>query len=276
MVTNLTDTTREIHGISPVPIDPDNLPDRIPHEMLQSPTIKQTTAILEYYIDTLDFVFLDINIPIRYDPANRRLFAAPDIYISFDVDFEAIREETSYNLWDVGKPPEFALEVASPSTYRNDLDEKPSIYARIGIREYWMFDPKGGELYGRALSGYRLVDGAYQPIEIAPNEHGLQCGYSRELGLRLCAVDRSQRTDLIAAQPNIVFMEDHNPSQLMFQDAETGLYLLNVRGLKAEHDRVESERDSAQTELDTANARAARAEAEVARLREQLRRLERS
>ncbi len=112
------------------------------------------------------------NIPIRYNPENHRLFVAPDWYISFNVDIAAIRYETSYNVWEIGKPPEFALEVASPSTFQRDIYEKPGLYARIGIQEYWMFDPTGGRLYGQPLAGFRLANGEYEPIEIALNEHG--------------------------------------------------------------------------------------------------------
>ena len=68
--------------------------------------------------------------------------------------------------------------MASRSTYRRDLYEKPGIYAGIGVAELWMFDPTGGELYGQALMGSNLVEGEYEPIEIAENEHGLPSGYS--------------------------------------------------------------------------------------------------
>ncbi len=129
---------------------------------------------------------------------------------------------------------------------------------------------------------------------MTPNEHGLASGYSEALGLRLCSAERSNQPELTAVQPSIVFVEDYNPAQLLFQDVETGLYLLNVRGLKSEYARVEAERDSAsvravqaeteresantravqaETERDAASVRAAEAEAEVARLREQIRRM---
>ena len=138
-------------------------------------------------------VFIESNIPIRTNPNNLRDGAAPDLCRSRNVNAPAIYDQTGYNLWEVGKPPEFVLEVASESTYENDLYEKPGIYAAMGIDEYWMFDPTGGDLYGQALTGFKLVDGEYEPIEITPNEHGLMSGYSEELGVRLCAVEESRR-----------------------------------------------------------------------------------
>ncbi len=317
MVTKLTDKIPEYYDEGSLPWPYDELPERIPIEMIQAPTIEQIPQFLrelEEHLGDIASLFMISNIPIRYDPSNRRVFIAPDWYISFNVDVAAIRQKISYDLWEAGKPPEFALEVASPSTYRRDLYQKPAIYAYIGIGEYWMFDPTGGELYGQALTGFRLVDGAYEPIEMTPNEHGLDSGYSDALRLRLCSMEKSRQSDLVAIQPSMVFYQDYYPAQLLFQNVETGLYLLNAPGHAARADQAEAERDAAQAHADQTQAQAAqaqaradqaeaeraaaqaqaaqaqaradqaeaerdaaqaRAEAEVARLREQIRRIER-
>ena len=295
MVTKFTtDTIPEYYdeGSFPWPWPEDELPERIFIEMLQASTIELIGRFLkdlqEHRGDIVS-LFMISNIPIRYDPSNRRVFIAPDWYISFDVDMEAISEKLSYDVWEVGKPPEFALEVASTSTYRKDLYEKPDIYAYIGIGEYWMFDPTGGDLYGKALSGFRLVDGGYEPIETALNEHGLESGYSEVLRLRLCAIEKSRRSELLAVQPDMemVFKDDYNPAQLLVQDPETGLYLLNVKGIgaqanqaetradraEAERDMAQAERDGLRAELDAERARAEQVEAENAELRERLQRM---
>ena len=140
--------------------------------------------------------------------------------------------------------------MASRSTYRRDLYDKPGIYAGIGVSELWMFDPIGGELYGQPLLGYRLADGEYEPIDISPNEHGLPSGYSDELGLRLCALEWSKREELLLVQPNLelVISANHRPWQLMFQDADTGLYLINTRTALAEYRQSEAERQRAESE----------------------------
>ena len=263
------------------------LGERVPIEMLQSQTIKYASMALDYILDDDEFAFMDSNLPIRLDPNDLRKHVAPDYIFSRNVNLANIRDQTAYNLWEVGKPPEFALEVASPSTYEKDLYEKPDIYAGIGIGEYWMFDPKGGELYGQALMGFRLVNGRYEPVEIAMNEHGLMSGYSEELGVRLCSVENSRREELLQIQPALalVFEKDYNPASLLFQDIETGLYILNMTGLKSVYERAEAEREAAEAEReaaqnraeeaeaerDSANARATSAETEVARLREQIR-----
>ena len=81
------------------------------------------------------------------------------------------------------------LEVASPSTGRNDYTDKRLKYEEYGIAEYWRFDPSGGTYYDAALAGDRLVEGQYQPIEIKRVSEGRWRGYSNALGLYVCWED---------------------------------------------------------------------------------------
>ena len=105
--------------------------------------------------------------PEEGNPRNR---IAPDVLVAFGV---GTHSRSSYLVWEEGKPPDWVLEVASPSTASNDLDFKRRAYAAMGVPEYWLFDPKGDvfpagqpQLQGLALSagGYarlapRLADG---------------------------------------------------------------------------------------------------------------------
>ncbi len=234
------------------------LGERVPIEMMQGRSILYATIAVYSITDEDDQpVFIDSNTPIRTNPNDLRQGVAPDLYRSRNVNVAAIYDRSGYNLWEVGKPPEFVLEVASPSTYENDLHEKPGIYAEMGVDEYWMFDPTGGDLYGQALMGFKLVDGEYEEIEITPNEHGLMSGYSEELGVRLCGVEESKREGLLSIQPELmqVFELDYNPALLLLQDVETGKYVLNVTGLNAVIERVEAERDAERNRAEQAEAR---------------------
>ena len=259
------------------------LGERVPIEVIQHPTIEYVAMAIRYILRGAGTVFLGSNIPLRTNRLNRREHEAPDYYLAWGVDVAAIRGETAYNLWEVGKPPEWALEVASPSTYERDLYDNPDRYAEIGIGEYWMFDPTGGELYGRALMGFELVDGVYEPVEIVRNEHGLLSGYSRQLGVRLCLVEESQREELLEIQPDLglLFDMDFNPALLLFQEVESGLYILDMAGLRAERDfereRAEVERERAErieVERDLERERAERVEVERDSERERTERIE--
>ena len=241
----------------------DNIIDgRVPIEMMQSNAIKQAGAAMDHIPNGEEFTYMDSNLPIRLNPDDLRVSIAPDYYRAQGVNVSRIRDETGYNLWEIGKPPEWVLEVASPSTYRKDLYEKPRIYAGIGVSEMWMFDPTGGELYGQALAGFKLVDGEYEPVEIEPNEHGLSSGYSEELGLKLCALEWAKREELLRAQPNLerVIKANFQPWQLVFQDPDTGQYVLNMKALISEYERTESELDAERMRVEQAEAERRRAE----------------
>ena len=80
--------------------------------------------------------------------------------------------------------PALVLEVTSRSTRGEDEGKKRKLYARLGVREYWLYDPKGEYLSPR-LQGYRLSGGAYRRIEA---ERVLPAGDLRmrsELGVEL-------------------------------------------------------------------------------------------
>ena len=113
--------------------------------------------------------------------------------MAFGVDAHAIRQRKLYLPWEVGKPPDWVLEVASVSTGREDVGRKRTIYAHIGVPEYWRFDPQDGAYHGAKLAGDRLVGGGYEPIELTTAPDGILKGYSEILGLSLCWDDNWPR-----------------------------------------------------------------------------------
>ncbi len=120
----------------------------------------------------------------------------PDCVIAFGVDGAAIVQSNGYTISEVGKPPDFVLEIASRSTGTRDYTIKREIYARFGVREYWRFDPSGGRYYGQILAADLLVDGVYRPMEIHHAPSGAIWGYSALLNLELrCEDDRLRLYD---------------------------------------------------------------------------------
>ena len=98
-------------------------------------------------------------------------------------------EQRGYSIRDQGKPPDFVLEVASPSAGREDYTGKRNDYAAFGIPEYWRFYPSGGLHHSAPLAGDRLVEGEYQPIKIVAIGPIHLHGHSDVLGLDLCWED---------------------------------------------------------------------------------------
>ena len=115
------------------------------------------------------------------------------MYLAFGVDAHAIRQRKLYLPWEVGKPPDWVLEVASSSTGSEDVGRKRDLYAPIGVPEYWRFDPQDGAYHGERLAGDRLVAGGYEPIELTTAPDGILKGYSEVLGLSLCWDDNWPR-----------------------------------------------------------------------------------
>lgn len=114
----------------------------------------------------------------------------PDLVVAFGVDPGAIEDNNGYEIDDLGKPPEFVLEVASEHTGRRDYTVKRNGYARFGVGEYWRFDYTGGQYHDAPLAGDRLVNGRYESIPLADDRpgkmFGMLSGYSEALDLYLC------------------------------------------------------------------------------------------
>lgn len=108
----------------------------------------------------------------------------PDLLVAFGVDPQAYRRSNAYVISEQGKPPNFVLEIVSPSSGRTDRVDKRVDYAGLGIGEYWRFDEKGRGPEER-LAGDRLVDGEYVPVEIEELPDNSLQGYSAVLDLYL-------------------------------------------------------------------------------------------
>ena len=167
----------------------------------------------------------------------------PDLLVAFEVDPAAYRARNGYVIEEQGKPPDFVLEVASPSTASEDTGAKRADYEALGIVEYWRFD-ETGEHHGAHLAGDRLEGGVYVPIEVAEKPDGVLEGYSEALGLRLRWTDGA----------------------LGAHDPETSRHIATFRSERdranSERDRANSERDRANSERDRANSAEARANSE--------------
>ena len=127
-------------------------------------------------------IYVSGDLLIYYEEGNPRRSVAPDVFVVFGA---ASHERNVYKLWEEPKAPDFVLEVASENTWREDLGRKRALYAELGVREYWLFDPKD-EYFDPVLQGLVLRDGAYRPLP-ALMENGARTIRSEVLGLDLRA-----------------------------------------------------------------------------------------
>ncbi len=109
---------------------------------------------------------------LYYEEGSTHKRCAPDVMVIFGVKPGS---RDNYKIWEEGAIPRVVFEMTSPGTKKEDDGFKKTLYAEIGILEYWQFDPKG-QWIPEKLRGFQLVDGEYVPIVNAQSEG---------LGLRL-------------------------------------------------------------------------------------------
>ena len=165
--------------IEPLP-DPPREPD-----MVQRKSLSTIDGTLGPHFAAFDDVLITGEIYVRLDEDDARELAPDFIFARQVSDPEQVIRRNGYVISEVGKPPDLALEVGSRSTGRRDYTVKREGYAALSIREYWRFDPSGGEHHDRPLAGDTLVDGEYVPMEIVVESDDRHWGYSEVLGLEL-------------------------------------------------------------------------------------------
>lgn len=135
-------------------------------------------------------VYVAADLLLYYEEGVPRSFIVPDVFVVKDCDPKLRR---IYKLWEEGQPPHVAFELTSLSSKRHDTAYKPRIYAQIGIREYFVYDPYGESL-STPLQGYRLDGEKYSRVE--PDADGALVCEELNLTLRLDAEGNLVLTDL--------------------------------------------------------------------------------
>ncbi|MDE2787860.1 MAG: Uma2 family endonuclease [Chloroflexota bacterium] len=228
-------------------------PDPVEDGMQQESPIDRIGHLLRQRYEDQPDVFISSGVFISYDVTDGNRRVKPDLFIAFEVDNAGIRDNLpNFWIWEIGKGPDFVMEVASPSTAANDLGWKRELYQQLEIQEYWRFDPTGGRLYGKPITGERLVNGEYEEY---PPEYGAD-GSTRS------------RSELL----DVAF--HWNGEEFDALDPATGMTIDKRVAAEARADRDREARSVAEAALILERSRANAAEAELARLRAQLRRQE--
>ena len=212
-------------GVEPAP---DILDDDMPEAMQQLDYIFDVVTQIKAFISDRPGAFTAGDGPVYYlDESGQQQYFKPDCMAVFDVDPQYIRARNGYFIEEVGKPPDFAMEIASVSTASRDTGFKRALYERLGIQEYFGFDPTGGDYYGVSLFGWRLRDGLYVPAETWTDADGATWAYSETLGLQFCAERESLRV----------------------RDPISGEFLRTLEESERERFDIERERDKLAAEL---------------------------
>ena len=116
-------------------------------------------AVIRYLVDVLKWLFhqqvcsvhQNLNFYVTDDEDEYPI--APDIAVIKGVPFAL---EISWRIGVTGPAPQVVFEIASESTWKRDLEEKPGMYAQIGMQEYYAFDPYEPPLPLSRRKGRRL------------------------------------------------------------------------------------------------------------------------
>ncbi len=103
---------------------------------------------------------------LYYSQGFPRLRTAPDVMVIFDVEPGG---RDNYKIWEEGQVPSVIFEMTSKGTEDQDKSFKKTLYESLGVKEYWLFDPKG-EWIPEQLKGYRLRGETYEPITDSRSE----------------------------------------------------------------------------------------------------------
>ena len=121
------------------------------------------------------------NMFLYYEEGNPRAVVAPDVFVALGIPNH---NRDTYLLWEESKGPDFVVEVTSPSTRHEDQGRKREVYARLGVSEYFLYDPRA-EYLNPPLRGFRLRGGVYHPLLARRSPEGALTLRSEVLGLEL-------------------------------------------------------------------------------------------
>ena len=135
---------------------------------------------LRKFLGDRDDVYVGSNLLVFDEPGNPRRHLSPDVFVAFGV---ASGSRDLYKIWEE-KPPAFVLEITSKSTRHEDERTKRRRYAKWGVTEYFLYDPRD-EWVKPPLTGLKLHDGRYRRMQECLLPNGRRGFQSHTLGLYL-------------------------------------------------------------------------------------------
>jgi len=142
--------------------------------------IKYLVEVLEWYYRLKDWLIAG-NLELHH-PAiqNTQAKITPDVIV-FKGILITEEERQSLSSWDISSEalaPPVVFEISSRATWRNDIwagsQRKPAIYGRIGVKEYFTYDPHQPRIW-KGLEARRLLGWRYEnsePVELEADEQG--------------------------------------------------------------------------------------------------------
>jgi Uma2 family endonuclease len=198
-------------------------------------------------------VYIGCELPVYYP--GEAMFS-PDVMAVVDAP---LHKRDSWMVSAEGRGLDFVLEVLWSGRRRKDLDDNVERYARLGIKEYFVFDRKRMRLLGYRLPESPRRPPAYQPILA---QSGMYT--SQVLGLEMFL--EKDKLRFFAGTASLPDLEE------LVGRFESALDTVEAR-VRAAEERVEEEAKRAEDEAKRAEDEAKRAEEQAKRADEAERRL---
>ena len=180
---------------------PDSDGHFLPDNPLQAHAVMNVRFALQHHFDKVENIVLEGDMFMYYEEGNPAASIAPDVYVVLDHD---LGDRPVYKIWEEGKPPDFALEVISPSSQLRNSKEKRALYQQLGIGEYFLFQPDPRKR-GRRLVGYRLWGDTYEVVPTDPD--GAVC--SATLGVSFRVAGKNLRLRNLATGREYAWIEEN-------------------------------------------------------------------
>ncbi len=119
-------------------------------------------------------VYVGSNLLLYYVEGDKNKSVAPDVFYVRGVPKH---ERRTYQLWEEGQVPQVVFEISSRSTKKEDLGVKKDLYASLGVREYFIFDPEyklKPPLRAFRLHGQQLLEEVVTGNRVMSHELGLE------------------------------------------------------------------------------------------------------
>ncbi len=224
--------------------------------------------ILRYWFRAESMVSVDANMFIFYQKGFPKQRVAPDVFVVWGVPKKRRR---SFKLWLEEQAPQVIFEFTSRKTQDEDLGTKRAIYARLGVAEYYLFDPYG-EYLRPPLRGYQLTGEEYamRAVEaLAPPTFNGKHANGSLTGWQL--ISERLRLELWALPTG----EEDMPYTLRFFDSATGKWLPDPEQAMVERELFAKQVADAETRVKHETRAREAVEAELAKVKAELEKLRR-
>ncbi|MGQ9549474.1 MAG: Uma2 family endonuclease [Roseiflexus sp.] len=194
------------------------------------------------------------NLFIYYEEGNPKAVVAPDVFVVLGVEQ---RRRRIFQTWhEGGRAPDVVIEITSKKTRKDDRERKPAIYAALGVREYFIFDPHG-EYLEPQLQGYRLVEGAYERMTTDPlrsavlqlalrQEEGMLRLYDAQTGERLPTSDEEAQARQAAERQLIIEAQARRAAEMRAAQLEAEVARLRAELAQRSNAHTASEPSSSE------------------------------